>query len=268
MTRRKPMLRLLLTVALVGAVAVNAQIKPFRFAQLTDIHLNPNGNGPTEALMKSIEQINRTDSIDFVLVTGDLTEQGDRRMIQEVKNCLDRLTVPYHVCMGNHETTWSESGCTAYGTIFGPEYYAFDFNGVHFILFNTGPLLKMAYGHVSPYVIRWAQNELQQNVDKPAIAVTHYPLTDGDVDNWYDVTDALRKPGNLRLFIGGHYHALRTLRYDGIPGILMRSNLPDQDHKPGYGIYEVDAKGISILCPACGRRQAACSHLHHGARRL
>ena len=108
MTRRKPMLRLLLTVALVGAVAVNAQIKPFRFAQLTDIHLNPNGNGPTEALMKSIEQINRTDSIDFVLVTGDLTEQGDRRMIQEVKNCLDRLTVPYHVCMGNHETTWSE----------------------------------------------------------------------------------------------------------------------------------------------------------------
>ena len=31
------MLRLLLTVALVGAVAVNAQIKPFRFAQLTDM---------------------------------------------------------------------------------------------------------------------------------------------------------------------------------------------------------------------------------------
>ena len=261
MTRRKPMLRLLLTVALVGAVAVNAQIKPFRFAQLTDIHLNPNGNGPTEALMKSIEQINRTDSIDFVLVTGDLTEQGDRRMIQEVKNCLDRLTVPYHVCMGNHETTWSESGCTAYGTIFGPEYYAFDFNGVHFILFNTGPLLKMAYGHVSPYVIRWAQNELQQNVDKPAIAVTHYPLTDGDVDNWYDVTDALRKPGNLRLFIGGHYHALRTLRYDGIPGILMRSNLPDQDHKPGYGIYEVDAKEIRAYVQRVGEdKQLAATY--------
>ena len=251
MTHGKHILLCVVT-AVICLVTAGAQVKPFRFAQLTDVHLNPNGDGPTKALLQSIEQINCTDSIDFVLVTGDLTEQGDRRMIQEVKNCLDHLKVPYHVCMGNHETTWSESGCTAYGKIFGPEYYAFDFNGVHFIVFNTGPLLKMAYGHVSPYVIHWARQELEQNIGKPAIVVTHYPITDGDVDNWYDVTDALRKPGNIRLFIGGHYHALRDLRYDGMPGILMRSNLPDGDNKPGYGIYEVDAKEIRAYIQRVG----------------
>ena len=110
--------------------------------------------------------------------------------------------------MGNHETTWSESGCTAYSRIFGPEYYAFDYGGVRFLLFNTGPLLKMAYGHVSPFVTEWARQDLEAHRDQPAIIVTHYPLMDGDVDNWYDVTDALRKPGNVRLFIGGHYHAV------------------------------------------------------------
>jgi outer membrane protein assembly factor BamB/predicted phosphodiesterase len=249
-------IRIMPVLLLLLCLSSRAEVKPFRFAQLTDIHLNPNGTGPTEALLKSIDQINKTAGIDFVLVTGDLTEQGDSRMLQEVKNCLDRLKMPYHVCMGNHETTWSESGCTAYSRIFGPEYYAFDYGGVRFLLFNTGPLLKMAYGHVSPFVTEWARQDLEAHRDQPAIIVTHYPLMDGDVDNWYDVTDALRKPGNVRLFIGGHYHALRPdLRYDGMPGILMRSNLPDDDGLPGYGIYEVDEREIRAYVQRVGEEK-------------
>ena len=245
---------LFLPVCLLATLAV-AQVRPMRFAQLTDVHLSPGSSEPTKALQASIEQINRTDSIDFVLVTGDLTDQGDTRMMRRVKECLDCLTVPYHVCMGNHETTWSESGCTGYSSIFGPEYYSFDFGGVHFVLFNTGPLLKMAYGHVSPFVYTWAARDLQEHSDMPAIVVTHYPLLEGDVDNWYDVTDALRRPGNVRLFIGGHYHALRTLRYDGMPGILMRSNLPAEDGKPGYGIYEVDEQEIRAYVQRVGEEK-------------
>jgi len=87
-------------------------------------------------------------------------------MMAKVKECLDKLKAPYHVCMGNHETTWSESGCTIYSQVFGPEYYSFDYNGVHFVLFNTGPLLKMAFGHVSPYVINWAVEDLTKNWDE------------------------------------------------------------------------------------------------------
>ena len=166
------MKRILFLALNLAATLAMAQVKPFRFAQLTDIHLNPNGDGPTKALLASIDQINHTDSIDFVLVTGDLTEQGDTRMMEKVKECLDRLNRPYHVCMGNHETTWSESGCTGYSRIFGPEYYSMDFGGVHFVFFNTGPLLKMAYGHVSPYVYTWAAQDLQAHRDMPAIIVT------------------------------------------------------------------------------------------------
>ena len=245
---------LFLTASLVCCLAM-AVVKPFRFAQLTDIHLNPGNDGPTKALLASIDQINRTDSIDFVLVTGDLTEQGDTRMMQQVKACLDQLNCPYHVCMGNHETTWSESGCMGFSRIFGPEYYSFEYGGVLFLMFNTGPLLKMAFGHVSPFVTTWAEKELQSHRDMPAIVVTHYPLMDGDVDNWYDVTDALRRPGNIRLFIGGHYHTIRLLRYDGMPGILMRSNLPDKDSKPGYGIYEVDGNEIRAYVQRIGEEK-------------
>jgi len=41
-----------------GGPADNVKVKPFRFAQLTDVHLNPNSDGPTKALLASIEQIN------------------------------------------------------------------------------------------------------------------------------------------------------------------------------------------------------------------
>lgn len=229
-------------------------VTPFRFAQLTDVHLNPNGDGPTKALMQSIDEINRTDSIDFVLVTGDLSEQGDRATLEKTKHCLDQLTKPYYVCMGNHETTWSESGCTAYSEIYGPEMFELRRNGVQFLFFNSGPLLKMAYGHVSPSILHWASERLREAKRNglPTIIITHYPIMEGDVDNWYAVTDSLRRTGGVRLFIGGHYHALRQLSYDGMPGILMRSNLPDKEGRSGYGIYEVTPSEIRAYVKTTG----------------
>lgn len=248
-------------------LTLQAQQAAFRFAQLTDIHCSPDNPKPTEDLLRSVAQINATDSIDFVLVTGDLTEEGDRATLEHVKSCLDLLKAKYYVILGNHETKWSDSGCTAFGEIFGGERFEFEHKGILFLGFNSGPLMRMAYGHVVPQDIRWMTEEMEKagaRIEKPVILVTHYPLLDGDVDNWYEVTDAVR-PYNVRLFIGGHYHRNRTLSYDGIPGILMRSNLRDKDGKPGYGIYEVEGDSIRVYEQRIGeqkRRLAAFSLTH------
>lgn len=247
---------------------VQAQQAVFRFAQLTDIHLSPNNPNPTEDLLRSIAQINATNSIDFVLVTGDIAEEGDRATMEKVKSCLDLLKVKYYVVLGNHETKWSDSGCTAFGEIFGGERFEFEHKGFLFLGFNSGPLMRMAYGHVVPQDIRWMTETMNRynagnsRPDKPVILVTHYPMTEGDVDNWYEVTDAVR-PYNIRLFIGGHYHRDRDLRYDDIPGILMRSNLRDKDEKPGYGIYEITEDSILVYTQRIGepKRQWAAFSL-------
>ncbi len=225
--------------------AVQAQATgSFRFAQLTDIHLSPNNPKPAEDLKRSVEQINTTPGIDFVLVTGDLTEEGDRATMLLVKSILDQLKVKYYVILGNHETKWSDSGCTAFSDIFGGERFEFEHKGFLFLGFNSGPLMRMAYGHVVPQDITWMKQEMNKaGKDKPVILVTHYPMLDGDIDNWYDVTDAVR-PYNIRTFIGGHYHRNRLLSYDGIPGILTRSNLRDKDGIGGYGIFDVTPDSI------------------------
>ena len=251
--------RLFISALLVCLLPFMAQAQQiaFRFAQLTDIHLSPSNPNPTEDLLRSIAQINATDSIDFVLVTGDITEEGDRATMEKVKSCLDLLKVKYYVALGNHETKWSDSGCTAFGEIFGGERFDFEHKRFLFLGFNSGPLMRMAYGHVVPQDIRWMTERMNQyntgdpQQNKPVILVTHYPMIEGDVDNWYEVTDAVR-PYNIRLFIGGHYHRNRELRYDGIPGVLMRSNLRDKDGKPGYGIYEITKDSIRVYTQRIG----------------
>ena len=242
---------IILFMACLLSLGMQAQ-SVFRFAQLTDLHLSPNNPNPTEDLLRSVAQINATDNIDFVLVTGDITEEGDRVSMEKVKSCLDLLKVKYYVALGNHETKWSDSGCTAFGEIFGSERFEFEHKGFLFLGFNSGPLMRMAYGHVVPQDIRWMTERMEQaGKDKPVMLVTHYPMKDGDVDNWYEVTDAVR-PYNIRLFIGGHYHDNRNERYDGIPGILMRSNLRDKDGKQGYGIYEVTSDSIKVFTQRIG----------------
>lgn len=264
MKRRLLINILLLAVGFIQSAALYADHGTFRFAQITDIHFSPNNPNPTEDLLRTVAQINATDSIDFVLVTGDIAEEGDRATMLKVKETLDLLKAKYYIILGNHETKWSDSGCTAFEEIFGGERFEFEHKGILFLGFNSGPLMRMANGHVVPQDIRWMTERmnlfntgnsqlstLNSQLNKPVILVTHYPLIEGDVDNWYEVTDAVR-PYNIRLFIGGHYHRNRDLRYDGIPGILMRSNLRDKDGKPGYGIYDITQDSILVYTQRIG----------------
>ena len=213
-------------------------VEPFRFALLTDLHITP-GALSVEDLENSVKQINNTPDIEFVLVTGDVTETGDRASLQMAKSILDKLNVKYYILPGNHETKWSASGCTAFGEIFGSDRFAFEYKGVRFFGFNTGPVLRMADGHVSPQDISWLKDELSKK-DKslPVILATHYPLQYGDVDNWYELTDAVRSY-NIRAVLGGHYHRNAVFAYDGIPGLINRSNLRAKADVGGYSIYAV-----------------------------
>lgn len=235
-------------------LGAQAQQSCFRFAHLTDLHISPNNAQPTEDLLRSVAQLNATDGLDFVIVTGDLTEEGDRASLEKVKSCLDLLKMPHYTVLGNHETKWSESGCTAFAEIFGAERFKLEHKGFLFLGFNSGPLMRMAYGHVVPQDIRWMEEEMKKaGKGQKVILATHYPMMEGDVDNWYQVTDAVR-PYNVRLFIGGHYHRDRELRYDGIPGVLVRSNLRDREGKPGYGIYEVTEDSIRVYTQRIGEQ--------------
>ena len=211
------------------------------FALLTDTHISTSNPRPMEDLQRSIADINQNPSIEFVVVTGDLTESGDRASIQAIKDALDQLNVPYYAASGNHETTWSESGVMDFSRVFGDSRFAFSHDGMFFIGFNSGPVIRMADGHVAPQDIAWLKHNLDsvsKAGDAPIFVFTHYPLRNGDVDNWYDVADVLREH-NVQCLMGGHYHRNLLFDCDGISDVLNRSNMRGNDTINGYSIITV-----------------------------
>ncbi len=218
-----------------------ASILLFSFALLTDTHISNSNPQPLEDLQRSVADINAMPDVDFVIVSGDLTESGDRRALETVKSELDRLRVPYYATSGNHETTWSESGVMDFSRVFGSNRFAFTYDSTFFIGFNSGPVIRMADGHVAPQDIAWLQGQLDSvanHGNSKIIVVTHYPLQNGDVDNWFDVTDVLRRY-NVQCIIGGHYHRNLLFDCDGIPDVINRSNLRGNDSINGYSYITV-----------------------------
>ena len=114
------------------------------------------------------------------------------------------------------------------------ERFKFEHKGFLFLGFNSGPLMRMAYGMSYREISHWMTETMKwiqcRQFQAGQTCNPCYPLSDedGDVDNWYDVTDAVR-PYNIRTFIGGHYHRNRALRMTAYQVFLMRSNLRDKN---------------------------------------
>ena len=82
----------------------------------------------------------------------------------------------------------------------------------------------------------------QQNGGTPVIFLNHYPLDNG-LDNWYEITDRLRKQ-NTWAALCGHGHANRAMNFEDIPAVMGRSNLRAKAAIGGYNSVEVRADSI------------------------
>ena len=233
----------------------------FSFAQFTDVHISQSNENNTIDLQRAVEDVNTQEHIAFVLVSGDIAETGDYKSLMVAKRELDKLNCPYYIAPGNHDTKWSESGATDFKRIFGDNRFLLQFNGFLFLGINTGPIIKMGDGHVSPQDVIWVERQLK-NVGKrmPVFIVTHYPLQNGDVDNWWMLTDVVRKY-NMQAFLGGHYHINQVLNYDGIPGILNRSTLRAKEEFGGYTIYDMGEDTLFVNEKIIGQPQVRWSAL-------
>ena len=216
---------------------------PFKFALITDTHVG--GNTGADDLERTVKDINSQKDIAFVIVSGDVTEFGAHEELQTAKNILDKLTIPFYVIPGNHDSNWSESGNNDFLKIFGSETFSFDFNGYHFIGMASGPNMRMGPGQIPKENVEFFKAEMVKlSKDKPVIFVNHYPLNDG-LNNAFEVLNVLHRH-NVKLLLCGHGHSYRKFEVEGLNSAMCRSNLRAKADFGGYSIVNVDNDSIRI----------------------
>lgn len=225
------------------SVFAQKQSGNFQFALVSDTHI---GNATAaEDLKRTVKDINGNDSLSFVIISGDITEFGADKELLEARQILDSLNKPWYVIPGNHDTKWSESGGNSFRKIFGAETFAFRFGGYLFIGTNSGPNMRMGPGQVPRENIVWLDSLLQTQKDKNLriVYVNHYPQNNS-LNNWYEILDRL-KTKNIQLILCGHGHTNHQYNFEGIPGLMGRSNLRAKDTVGGYNIMRI--YGDSLL---------------------
>ncbi|HAL55047.1 MAG TPA: metallophosphoesterase [Bacteroidetes bacterium] len=232
----------LLLFLFLGLSVSGSQTKPFTFAWLSDTHVG--GTTGAADLSASVHDLNSLQDVAFVILSGDITEMGSNGQLELAKAILDSLNKPYYLVPGNHDTKWSESGCTTFPQLFGNDRFVFEHGGYRFIGLHQGPIMKMGDGHFAPEDLRWVDSVLTNlpDPDQPLFIVTHYPLDSG-IDNWYLLLEKIKRR-NTQAVLVGHGHRNRIMNFEGVPATMGRSNLRANQQVGGYTIAEIRADTI------------------------
>ena len=81
-----------------------------QFAVITDPHVDIQGTNAIkmssislDCVQKTVDALNMEKELSFVMVTGDLLQDGEWENARAIKKELDRLKAPYYVLAGNHD---------------------------------------------------------------------------------------------------------------------------------------------------------------------
>jgi predicted MPP superfamily phosphohydrolase len=234
-----------------------AQPVEFSFIHASDTHISE------KSVDRTVKLRNLTDKLkpNFVLVCGDLVRDALRVPEEEAKRYyelyvenISKFSVPVWSVPGNHEIFGIERhmslvsqknpmyGKNMYAHYLGPNYYSFNYGGIHFVgLDDVDFEDTWYYGHVDSLQMSWLKQDLAAVPEKtPVVTFKHIPMFSGGlslgsfeesgpgrtlerekgvlqfrhvVSNAHELLELLQtRPYPLSL--SGHYHARQTFNYE------------------------------------------------------
>lgn len=167
---------------------------------------------------------------DIVVTVGDHIEGYEddldvaRAEWDSLNPLLGRLNAPVYMTPGNHDI-WSDAAEPVYVEKTGQKpYYSFDYEGVHFVILDTGRIETAAA--LAGAQLEWLLADLEEHKDAARTFVFfHKPfweqaLPQGKPDPLHDV---FVKYGVDAVF-NGHYHVTIMERFDGIDYVVIGSS--------------------------------------------
>ena len=229
----------------------------FKFIHASDTHISEKSVDRMEKLRAIVDQVKP----DFVIITGDLVRDALRVSEKEASGYyelylkeIQKFSVPVWSIPGNHENFGIERhlslvsqshplyGKKMYHHYLGPNYYSFNYGGVHFIGLDDVDFEDLwYYGHVDSVQVAWMKKDLASvSATTPVITFNHIPFFSGGlslttftetglsrtlerekgvlqfrhtVSNAHELISILSKY-NYPIALSGHYHARQVFWYE------------------------------------------------------
>lgn len=260
----------------------------FTFLHASDTHLSPAVLARTQRFRAMADSLDPA----FVLITGDLVRDALRVGEEEARSYYELFVreealfkSPVWTVPGNHENFGIERdkshvssdhrlyGRNMYRHYAGPDYYSFEFGGIHFVGLNTVDVDDQSYyGHVDSVQLAWLERDVARVPSSmPIVTFNHIPffssfealsgysdeppaptlITDEGktvfrhtVSNAGAVLAILRNHQHV-LALGGHIHASEQIVYE-VDGVKTRFNQTAAIVGPNEGAGMQFASGFTL----------------------
>ena len=193
----------------------------FSFLFVNDVHVSTDDD--EHYLAESIDEWRAVRSLfDFVVMCGDMANNGTIAELIRTRRQIERLGKPYYPVLGNHDTTGpGETGKSAYREVFGVgrEDYVFAHRGVTFVVIDIAEGMD-ANVAVRDHTTAWLAQALDQiPPDAPLIVLTHFPLHPDTPRFAAENSDGLfclldSRP--VLAYFAGHYHGKFHTQRNGV----------------------------------------------------
>ena len=218
-----------------------------------------------ELALNSIQKNHK--DLDFIVITGDLTNSGKSKAYLKLKKILDKYSFPIHLILGNHD---KKSYFNRYFDICKKEkfvQYTIKSNAKVFIFLDTS-VKNEHYGALCKDRLLFLKNELLKYKNKKVyVFMHHFPINSklkwmekhSSFSNKKEFWDIILKHNNVQHIFTGHLHRVINANYKGV-GISCAGSTNyqvaytpnsvkdylNQDIKPSYDIIDISSSSILI----------------------
>ena len=241
----------------------------------TDIHIDvdqrPDAPNAEDRLRAGIEHAMAHQSdADRVIITGDLTHNGDIASYERLRDLLTPLKFPIHLMLGNHDNrenflkVFPETALDPNGFVQS----VIDTSDTRFILLDTlsGPPYDSHAGELCERRLKWLETAFTE-AKKPCVLFMHHPpMPTGfaamdpimlrDADAFYETTE---RAGGAQHLICGHIHRTISGTHRGLSYSMFKSFVGQMPmdfqttntkieviEPPAYGILLTTERGIIV----------------------
>ncbi|MHA6482382.1 metallophosphoesterase [Paenibacillus sp. strain BS8-2] len=244
---------------------------PILFAHLTDTHINVPDKNPlfsmdaTKKLREAFAELGKlTQKPAFVVISGDLTQDGDTADYRHLRQILDeeqmKLGVPIHVALGNHDSR----PCFREGYL-GDQpseesyYYEVMEDGLRMVVLNTQVPGTNA-GRLDREQLDWLSGVLSTPAPLGTIIVHHHPvlptitpLMDSHLlENPQDLAKVIAGSDVIGL-LSGHIHCNNIGVFQGVPSAAATGVAFGIEPTSNDSMKFIDNSGFNLVLVKSGQ---------------